>query len=113
MSRTYEARYVLNGAAAQAPLGATVTVWITGDGASQASEVPLGALFDDGRASGVWILDPAASAVAFRAVRVLRIARETAIVTGVASGEQVVALGAHLLHDGARVRVAGAPMALR
>src|SRR5262249_123111 len=45
MSRTYEARYVLDGAAAQAPLGATVTVWITGDGASESSEVPLGALF--------------------------------------------------------------------
>jgi RND family efflux transporter MFP subunit len=113
MSRTYEARYVLEGPAAQAPLGATVTVWITGDGGSEASEVPLGALFDDGRASGIWILDPAASAVAFRAVRVLRIARETAIVTGVAAGEQVVALGAHLLHEGARVRVAGAPTTRR
>lgn len=109
VSRTYEARYVLGGDAAQAPLGATVTVWIPGDvGGPQASAIPLGALFDDGRASGVWILDPAASAVAFRTVQVRRLGQETAIVTGVAAGEQVVALGAHLLHPGAEVRIAGA-----
>lgn len=109
VSRTYEARYVLDGDAAQAPLGATVTVWVPADIAGpQTAEIPLGALFDDGRASGVWILDPAASAVAFRAVQVRRLGQETAVVTGLAAGEQVVALGAHLLHPGARVRVAGA-----
>ncbi|WP_088347144.1 MULTISPECIES: efflux RND transporter periplasmic adaptor subunit [Rhodomicrobium] len=112
-TRTYEARYVLDGEAARAPLGATVTVWIARDGASEASEVPLGALLDDGKASGVWVLDPGGTSVSFRPVKVERLAQETAIVTGVKSGEQVVALGAHLLHSDAKVRVDGARTAAR
>lgn len=106
-SRTYEARYVLEGDAARAPLGATVTVWVPSDGGPQASEIPLGALFDDGRASGVWILDPGDASVTFRAVQVLRLTQETAVVTGVTLGEKIVALGARLLHSGAPVRIAG------
>jgi RND family efflux transporter MFP subunit len=112
-SRTYEARYVLDGDAARAPLGATVTVWVSGNGAPDVSEIPLGALLDDGTSSGVWIFDPGTSTVSFRPVHVRRIAQETVVVTGVSSGEHVVALGAHLLHPGAPVRIAGARTATR
>jgi len=109
-SRTYEARYVLGGEAAQAPLGATVTVSMATRGTG-ASEVPLGALYDDGKSSGVWVLDAATSTVSFRAVEVHRLAEETAFVSGVRPGERIVALGAHLLHEGAQVRAAGELMA--
>src|ERR1041384_1228810 len=68
-SRTYEARYVLDGEAARAPLGATVTLSVPIGGAAQASEVPLGALYDDGKSTGVWVFDPQSSSVAFRAVQ--------------------------------------------
>src|SRR5215212_3129078 len=58
-SRTYEARYVLDGEAARAPLGATVTLSLAISGAAaQASQVPLGALYDEGTSSGVWVFDP-------------------------------------------------------
>jgi RND family efflux transporter MFP subunit len=106
VSRTYEARYVLEGEAARAPLGATVTVRVATDEADETTEVPLGALYDDGKSTGVWILDPATLSVSFHTVQVRQIAAETAIVDGVRSGERVVALGAHLLHQGERVRVA-------
>jgi RND family efflux transporter MFP subunit len=112
-SRTYEARYVLDGDAARASLGATVTVWVSASGAPQAPEIPLGALLDDGKASGVWIVDPGTSTVSFRPVHVHRLAQETALVTGVSSGEHVVALGAHLLHPGAHVRVSDTKTAAR
>jgi RND family efflux transporter MFP subunit len=117
-SRTYEARYVLDGEASLAPLGATVTVTLSTGGTSDAVEVPLGALYDNGRSSGVWVVDaqsssPSFRAVAFRAVRVRRVAEETAIVSGVDAGEHVVALGAHLLHDGDRVQIAGGSVAAR
>src|SRR4051812_43523958 len=105
-SRTYEARYVLDGEAAQAPLGATVTVTLATGGTTEAVEVPLGALYDNGQSSGVWVVDLQWSSVSLRAVQVRRLAEETAIVTGVNSGERIVVLGAHLLHQGERVRLA-------
>ena len=105
-SRTYEARYVLDGEASQAPLGATVTVTLATGGSSDVVEVPLGALYDNGQSGGVWVVDPQSSAVSLRAVQVRRLAEETAVVSGVKSGERVVALGAHLLHQGERVRLA-------
>ena len=105
-TRTYEARYVLDGEAAAAPLGATVTIRL----ASQASEpdvqVPLGAVLDDGQKTGVWALDPATSTVHFRPVKLLRVTSETAMISGLNSGDPIVSLGAHLLQEGARVRTA-------
>lgn len=112
MTRTYEARYVLEGEASRAPLGATVTVWVPKDEAALTLEVPLGALYDDGKTTSVWVLDDA-STVLRRAVHVRRIGEETALVSGIASGERVVALGAHLLHEGERVLVAEPRMGVR
>jgi hypothetical protein len=42
--------------------------------------------------------------VKFTPIAVKRIGEETAFVTGVKVGQQVVALGAHLLEDGETVR---------
>jgi RND family efflux transporter MFP subunit len=105
-SRTYEARYVLDGGTSLAPLGATVTVTLSTGETSDAVEVPLGALYDNGQSSGVWVVDPHSSSVSLKAVQVRRLAEETAVVSGVKPGERVVALGAHLLHQGERVRLA-------
>jgi hypothetical protein len=59
----------------------------------------------------LWVLDPETSSVSFHTVQVRQVAAETAIVAGVHSGEHVVALGAHLLQEGERVRVAGQTVA--
>jgi RND family efflux transporter MFP subunit len=104
-TRTYEARYVLEGNAASAPLGATVTVSVNKEQEVATLEVPLGALYDDGKTTSVWIVD-AASTVMRRAVQVRQLGEETASVNGVKTGERVVALGAHLLREGERVLVA-------
>src|SRR6185369_12608948 len=53
VTRTYEARYVLHGLASHAPLGATVTIWVPKDEAATTWEVPLGALYDDGKITSV------------------------------------------------------------
>jgi RND family efflux transporter MFP subunit len=112
-SRTYEARYVLDGEASQAPLGATVTVMLATGGKTEAVEVPLGALYDNGQSTGVWVVDLQLSSVSLRAVQVRRLAEETAIVTGVNSGERIVALGANLLHEGERVHIVDEGVAAR
>jgi len=107
-TRTYEARYVLGGAAAAAPLGATVTIRIASQARQLEVQVPLAAVLDDGERTGVWVLDGATSTVRFQPVKLVRVTSETAVVSGLSSGDPVVSLGAHLLRDGARVRIASA-----
>lgn len=103
-TRTYEARYALEGHAASAPLGATVTIKILDTNRQSEVALPLGAIIDDGNRTGVWIIDNTSSTVKFTPIKVKQIGEETAFVTGVEVGQQVVALGAHLLVDGATVR---------
>src|SRR5689334_23137858 len=105
-TRTFEARYVLDGEAAAAPLGATVTVRLASTEAEPEVQVPLGAVLDDGQRTGVWVLDRATSTVHFRVVKLVRVSVDTAVISGLASGDPVVAIGAHLLREGARVRAA-------
>ena len=68
--------------------------------------MPLGAVLDDGRTTGVWVFDSATSSVHLQPVKLLRVTSETAVISGSKSGDQIVSLGAHLLHEGARVRTA-------
>lgn len=102
-TRTFDARYVLTGAAAQAPLGRTVTLALPGAG-TQGVRVPLGAVHDGGKGPGVWIV-PASGGVRWRPVRIARLeAEEAVLAAGLTPGERVVALGADQLHDGEAVR---------
>jgi RND family efflux transporter MFP subunit len=106
LTRTYQARYVLGGAGAAAPLGATVTLAAAGGAAESGVRVPVGALHDPGRGPGVWVVQPGASTVAFRPVRVAALGQEEVrLAAGVRPGERVVALGAHLLKPGQKVRI--------
>src|SRR6185312_16055765 len=47
LTRTFEARYVLEGSAARAPLGVTVTVYLSSSAPSADMSVPLGAIDDE------------------------------------------------------------------
>ena len=107
VTRTFEARYVLEGALASAPLGSTVTLHITDDKLpGQMMQVPLAALYDPGKGPGVWEISGKPAKVSWRPVQVLGLGDDSAKVTGpLKPGEQVVALGAHLLHDGETVRL--------
>jgi RND family efflux transporter MFP subunit len=113
-TRTFEARYVMSGAAAAAPLGATVTVTLAQSGRDERLSVPIGAINDEGQGPGVWLLDGATSKVAFRPVQIESFGAETAeIRSGVAAGDTVVAAGGHFLHDGETVRPVVAKAAMR
>jgi RND family efflux transporter MFP subunit len=114
-TRTYEARYVLEGRAATAPLGATVSIALsrspagpTGS-AGSALSIPLAALYDNGRGPGVWAIGGDGRTVSWRPVTVTRLGEESVTIgQGLKPGERFVALGAHLLHQGQTVRVAAA-----
>jgi len=105
-TRTFEARYVLEGAAVNAPLGATVTVHLSGDVATDMLQVPVASVLDRGKGPGIWLLSPSTSTVSFQPVQVRRLDEERATISGkLHPGQQVVAVGVHLLRDGERVRV--------
>ena len=107
-SRTFEARYVLEGEAAAAPLGSTVTITLlaTKNSGNKFVRLPVGAVYDRGNGPGVWIVDDK-SEVKFRSVTIASIGQEQVVLSGgVKAGEKVVALGAHLLHEGQVVNLA-------
>jgi hypothetical protein len=105
-TRTFEARYVLDGALADAPLGSTVSVQISDGRSAPALQVPLGAIFDPGKGPGVWLVEDETPRVTWRAVRIAGLGSEVAsVVANLKAGDHVVALGAHLLHEGEPVRL--------
>jgi RND family efflux transporter MFP subunit len=107
-SRTFEARYVLEGEAASAPLGSTVTIALVTKQTSgnQSVLLPVGAVYDRGNGPGVWIVDDKLK-VKFRRVQIASIGQEEVVVShGIDAGEKVVALGAHLLQEGQVVNLA-------
>lgn len=107
VTRTFEARYVMEGVASDAPLGSTVTIELSDPHAVNEMQIPLAALYDNGKGPGVWIVEGNEPQVTWRPVRLVGLSNETATITGgLKTSERFVALGAHLLHQGERVRVA-------
>jgi len=109
VSRTFEARYVLDQALANAPLGATVTIKLKENVSSTKTglEVPIGAIFDAGKGSGIWVLEGQPIHVTWRPVKIMSISDDAARIEGnLKVHDQIIALGAHLLHEGEKVRVA-------
>jgi RND family efflux transporter MFP subunit len=113
-TRTFEARYVLESRLADAPLGSTVSIHIS-DGRSVPSlQVPLGAIFDPGKGPGVWVIEGETPRVAWRGVQIASLSDGAASIIGnLKAGDRVVALGAHLLHEGEQVRVSGSQVDAR
>ncbi|NVN89581.1 MAG: efflux RND transporter periplasmic adaptor subunit [Desulfuromonadales bacterium] len=109
LTRTYQARYSLDGFGRNAPLGATVTVHLYGEArnvAMQQYEIPVGALYDGGTGTSVWVINPNTSTVSRRRVAIAKLGSETALVSsGLAPGERILALGAHLVKEGERVKI--------
>ncbi|VAX44008.1 efflux RND transporter periplasmic adaptor subunit [Acinetobacter calcoaceticus] len=108
LTRTFEARFVLDGDLANAPLGSTVTVRIGAQNQSPQHflQVPIGSLLDKGKGAGVWVINGKTQKVTWRSVVVKQVDDEYAYVTGnIQSGDQIVALGAHLLREGELVRI--------
>src|SRR5881628_2415137 len=113
-TRTFEARYVLEASLADAPLGSTVSIQIPAGGSAPTLQVPIGAIFDPGNGPGVWRVEGETPRVAWRAVQVAGLGDEAAAVVGeLQPGDRIVALGAHLLHEGESVRLAEGAVAKR
>lgn len=109
ITRTYQARYTLKNEGKNAPLGATVTVHLERSESSEGvtmCEIPIGALFDDGSGISVWVINPETATLLRRPVVVVKLGSETALISkGLELGEQILALGAHLVSEGEHVQL--------
>lgn len=116
-TRTFDARYVLEGAATQAALGSTVSIAIPdGKDSATTNQVPLSALYNNGHGQGVWVLTGSESAlkVHWTPVTISALGEESATVTaGLAPGQRFVALGAHMLHEGQSVVLSASKLAVQ
>ena len=106
-TRTYRARYVLDGPGKDAPLGATVTVHLPETSASRSVyDIPIGAIGDNGNGPFIWQVDEDTSTVSPRSIEIIRMGEENAVVSGsIEKGERIVALGAQLLRSGEKVEI--------
>lgn len=102
-SRTFRARYRLEGLSPDAPVGGSLLLELQRPGEGL-FRVPASALADRGRGPFLWRI--AEGRVEARPVRVERLAGEEALVaTDLEPGTPVVAMGTHRLHEGSAVRI--------
>ena len=106
-TRTYPVKVALD---TQEPpaLGATVYVLPQGLGAAgqQAIKLPTSALRQDGKASAVWVLDPASMTVRSQIIQIATAdGNEAVVAAGLQPGMLVVSAGVHVLSPGQKVTI--------
>ena len=103
-TRTYAARFSLVERPAVAALGMTASLTIERRSDEKVAELPMTAIFQQGPAPAVWVVDRASGTVSLRPITVLRWRDDTAVISaGLADGDLVVTAGVHKLNAGQRV----------
>lgn len=109
-TRTFQARYTVEGLAADAPLGMTVTLTLTGAATQDGARIPLAAVLNEGGGTEVFVVEKATGALMRKSVKVLSYdTRQAVIGGGLADGDLVVTLGIHTLRAGQKVRALTEP----
>jgi len=103
-TRTYAARFTIEGADDSVALGMTATVTLTRAAETPVARLPLSAVLSHGERPSVYVVD-GFGALALRPVTVASFNEDAALVTGgIASGDKVVTLGVQKLKPGLKVR---------
>lgn len=104
VTRTFEARYRLDGHGAAPALGMSATVRLTRTEDTATTEVPLSALSFDAQGPSVWAVDEEGRTER-RPVAIVGIGTDTArIASGLSDGERIVVIGVHKIRAGETVR---------
>jgi RND family efflux transporter MFP subunit len=105
MTRTYPARFTVIDQPSFIGIGMTATLILARPDAELLAEVPLSAIFQQGKEPAVWVIDKATSTVSLRPVTISRWRDETALIaSGVENGDVVAAAGVHKLEPGQKVK---------
>ena len=109
-SRTYPARFTLDGADATVALGMTATVTLRPKDQLAVARLPLSAVIDRGHGPQVFVVDGASRTLAARPVTIAAYTEDQVLVAaGVAPGDEVVTLGVQTLLPGQKVRTSRLP----
>ncbi|WP_428660791.1 efflux RND transporter periplasmic adaptor subunit [Reyranella sp.] len=105
MTRTYPARFTVVDQPPFIGIGMTASLIIARPDAELLAEVPLSAIFQQGKEPAVWVVDKATSSVSLRPVTISRWRDETALIaSGVQNGDIVATAGVHKLEPGQKVK---------
>jgi multidrug efflux system membrane fusion protein len=107
VTRTYPVKVSLD-AAAQPPLGATVSVLpqALSHAGAQVIKLPTSALRQEGKGTAVWVLDKATMTVKSQPVQIATAdGNEAVIAAGLLPGMLVVSAGVHVLSPGQKVTI--------
>lgn len=104
-TRTFQARFLVEDLAPDAPLGMTVTLRLSDTSRERVARVPISAIFNQGAGTEVFVLAGDGQTLEKRPVTVIGYDSHEALVSaGLSEADQVVTLGIHKLRDGQRVR---------
>lgn len=103
-TRTYRARFTIDGADEAVAFGMTATVTLSEDAKGRVARLPLAAVMNHGTGPSVFVVADD-GALALRPVTVAAFTEDAALLSaGVNDGEKVVTLGVQKLQPGQRVR---------
>ena len=109
VTRTYAVKVTIVDPSPKVQLGMTANVFLQQGANGSVVRLPLAALYNDGDAPAVWVVDPDTQAVSLRPVTVARYTQDAVeISAGLAPGDVVVRAGVHKLSAGQKVRVLAA-----
>ena len=104
-TRTYPARFTVLEKPDFIGLGMTATLSFDRPDGRPVAEVPLSAIFQQGKQPAVWVVDRTSGTVSLRPVTIARWRNDTAaIADGVHDGDLVATAGVHKLEEGQRVK---------
>ncbi|MCA3600908.1 MAG: efflux RND transporter periplasmic adaptor subunit [Methylobacterium sp.] len=104
LTRTFQARFTLEGLPADAPLGMSASLSVRPAEELRVARLPLAAILNEGGGTEVYVVD-ASGELKRRAVQVTAYeARDALVSSGLADGDLVVVLGVHKLKPGLKVR---------
>jgi RND family efflux transporter MFP subunit len=104
-TRTYAARFPIDGADDGVAFGMTATVTLTPAADARVARLPLSAVLNRGRGPAVYVVD-ADGRLVERPVTIAAYEEDAALVTGgLSEGERVVTLGVQKLDAGRKVRI--------
>jgi RND family efflux transporter MFP subunit len=112
-TRTYPARITLLDAPDAVALGMSATVTFEASLPAAVITLPLQALFSEGDATFVWLLDRQQMTVTRTPIKLASVSgNDVVVASGVAPGDTVVTAGVHLLEPGQKVKLLGDPVGL-
>ena len=104
-TRTYLARYTIEGADEAVHFGMTASVTLTDQADQKVARLPLSALFSQGTGPAVWVVGPDGRPELRDVVVAKYEGREVLVSAGLKDGEEVVTLGVQKLERSRPVRV--------